>query len=554
MNDEAPQKQNFIHNKRILHGVCVAAIVTLALWLRIDGLNWGLPFRLHPDEWKYVSAGANLHAGEWNPNYFRNPPGFSYLNAAWYPLWLRIAPDVDVPEWFRAAPLTNPSRDPAIALYERPYQLTYGARALAALLGTLTVLIVYAIGRELGSKRLAILAALFSSVSFIGVRESHFAVNDSAGCFWAVLSIYIGTRAMGRNARLEFLLAAFVSGVAVAMKYNMAPAVLAVMAMWFLTIRRHASIKQVVLDIGLCAALSIIAFLIVCPFPLVDPQTFFAEIEKLGSAAARPWPGQDASWSGWQLIKSIVLSEGVIASFLALYGALIWFREKKWAPFLFFVGYFVLVAIHPLFFVRFSLPILPYVSLFAACGALALAKRAPQKTIALGFIALLCIIEPLAKDVRSNWLFHQTDTRVLCLEWLSSEQPAAGYIAGGQFTLPLPYRTNVEPWGTPVDLRHITIDRLASQEFQKLNQLDKAVLGVLVSWFDSFPGYVPDSLAQRRRAAQALVNKRKPLKTFHPLKEPTPLRDANVEDTYHPVTQLWSRKRPGPMIEAYFNP
>ncbi|MBZ0258585.1 glycosyltransferase family 39 protein [bacterium] len=549
----APE-QNLSPTKRILHWACLSAIFLLALWLRTDGLDWGLPFRLHPDEWKYVSAGANVYAGQWNPKYFRNPPGYSYMNAAWYLNWLRFAPPVKIPEWYNAPPLETPSNDPAQALIERTYQLTYGARALAALLGALTVLLVYGLGRELGCKRLALVAALFSAVSFIGVRESHFAVNDAAACFWATLSLYVGMRAVRLQSKYTLYIAALLAGVAVAMKYNMFPAVIALAVMREVAARstgRRQPIEDVFKEFAACLGLSVCGFLLVCPFPILDPQTFFMELRKLSIAAANPWPGQDTSWSGWQLLKAIVLSEGVLASLLALSGAFVWMRERKWTPFLFFAGYFLLAALHPLFFVRFILPVLPWVALFAACGVVMLAEKFPKKTLALCMIACACIIQPLAKDLRSNWLFHQTDTRVLCLEWLTKHWTAHGIIAGGQFTLPLPYRTNQPPWGVPADPRHLTIDQLQTQEFGRLDQLRKPVNCVLLSSFDSFPGSINSSLAQRRRTIQAYVGSNQPVIMFNPFDEVMAMEDADVEDTYHPVTQLWSRLRPGPMIEVY---
>lgn len=552
--NELEQTSSIASKKRILHWACLSAIFLLALWLRIDGLDWGLPFRLHPDEWKYVSAGANVHAGQWNPKYFRNPPGFSYMNAAWYPIWLRMAPPVEIPEWYNAQKMDAPSLNPTQALIERPYQLTYGARALAALLGALTVLLVYGLGRELGCKRLALLAALFFAVSFVGVRESHFAVNDSAACFWATLSLYVGMRAVRMESKYTLYIAAVLAGVAVAMKYNMFPAVIALAVMGEVNARSKGKcqpVPNVFNDVAACLLLAGFGFLLICPFPILDPQTFFAELEKLSAAAAKPWPGQDRSWSGWQLVKAVVLSEGVLTSLFALYGAFVWMRERKWTAFLFFVGYFLLAALHPLFFVRFTLPVLPWIALFAACGAVMFAERLPKKTIALCIIASVCIVQPLAKDLRSNWLFHQTDTRVLCLEWLTKHWTVPGIVAGGQFTLPLPYRTNQPPWGVPADPRHLTIDPLETQEFGRLNQFNKPVNCILLSSFDSFPGFMNSSLIQRRRTVQAFVGSNQPAMTFNPFVDVKGMDDANIEDTYHPVTQLWKRQSPGPMIEVY---
>ena len=56
-------------------------ILLLAFALRLDHIGFGLPQRLHPDEWKQVEIARRMAQGDLNPHFFRYPAGFMYLLA-----------------------------------------------------------------------------------------------------------------------------------------------------------------------------------------------------------------------------------------------------------------------------------------------------------------------------------------------------------------------------------------------------------------------------------------------------------------------------------------
>lgn len=537
-----------------LHVLCLAAILCAAFWLRVDGAFWGLPFRLHPDEWKYVSAGANVHAGQWNPEYFRNPPGFSYLNAAWFPLWLQIAPPVEIPEWYGAAPPAMPSLDPAFALLERPYQLVFGSRVLSASLGTLTVLLVFLFAWVLNMRTAAWPAAILAAVSSVGVRESHFAVNDIAMAVMANLALFIGLIAMKRSAAWLWYAAGVAAGVAVATKYSAYPALLALIGLRIIQYRTStsaASLKRCAVECVMIGVLSCIGFLLVCPFPLTDPQTFFEEMRLLSEAASKPWPGQDRAWSGWQLTQTLAISEGALGLAAAAVGVAVIWRERRRRLLLFPALYVLMICLHPLFFVRFSTPLLPWMALFAARGLSHLSDYTRRPTLALAIAAALLTVQPLANTLRSNWLFHQTDTRVQCLQWLMERGAGGGYIVGGQFTMPLSYRTGAAPWGVQAHPDFIPIDRLASYELPRLARLDRPVSMVLLSSFDAFALSFDESYFERRSALLDLAGPVEPDLFISPYADDPALAPSSAEDAYHPVDRLWERRFPGPIIEGF---
>ena len=195
-----------------LHLLLLLLIVLAGWWLRTDGIRWGLPFRLHPDEMKYVTGAALVHQGQWNPKYFRNPPGYSYLNAAWYPLWMYLRAPVEIPEWIEVNPtLSAPVNDIPSTYRYRPFDLVLGTRYLSALLGTLTIVMIYLIGIQLHSPKAGLIAAAVFAVSQISVRDSHFAVNDTAMTFFLMLTAWLGLRMLFGNARRTLWWAAMVA-------------------------------------------------------------------------------------------------------------------------------------------------------------------------------------------------------------------------------------------------------------------------------------------------------------------------------------------------------
>lgn len=535
----------------------LALLFLAGLALRTDGLDWSLPFRLHPDEWKYVSGAARVHMGEWNPEYFRNPPGFSYLVAGWYPLWLRICPPVEIPEWLSINQARiAPSYHVLESLYKRPFDLVYGARALSALFGAGTILLVYWLARGVCSRWGAVAAAGLLSVSFVSIRESHMGTNDAAAVFFALLALGCAIRLAARM-RWAIYWAAFMAGIAVAVKYNAAPAVLAVMGCYALQRWRAGNLQWAPLfgQLVLLGLIAVLAFLLVCPFPITDPQTFQAEMALLSEAASKHWPGQDTRWSGIQLAESIWLSEGWLASAFALLGLGLLIYRRQWELLLFPLFYSLLVMTHPLYFVRFSLMILPWVAIAAVAGIETVSSyKTSSKRLQVGILVgltTLCMAQPLTQSLRSNWLFQQTDTRIETLQWFRTEAIQPRLIVGDQYVLPLPYRVDHSPWGSILEPRFRSIEGLPSSQLEQLNETQTPVGYITLSSFVTFPGSIPDTYRERRKALMNVARAEEPMQVFQPYTVEWQPHASDVEDTYHPVRRLWQREQPGPAIEVY---
>ncbi len=539
-------------------------IFILACWLRLDAVNWSLPFRFHPDEWKYVSGAARCLEGDWNPRYFRNPPGYTYVNALWYPLWLHIQWPVEVPNWLGIDPVRlRLSTDPVMAFRYRPFDLVLGARLISVLFGAMTTIIVFLIGRDLSNVRVGILAAALTAVSFANVRESHFAVNDPSMTFMLTLALWLGIRACRVNSIRYFWGACAVGGGAVAFKYNAFTAVIALLIIWFIQYFRHGLLSEhfwkMKKELAVGLLLSIACFFIICPFPITDTDTFMKEMDKLSAAAKTGWPGQEKIWSGFLFVESLFRSEGVFAVIFSIAGMAILVIQKKWEWIVFPTIYLVLICVHPLYFMRFSLPVLPWFSLTAAYSidyiSSVVINEKVRKVLPAALL-LLCMAEPLLKDFRLNYLLKQEDNRIRCLKWFL-KQPFDGFITADQYAFPIPYRGVAEPWSTPLHPRAVSIDHVPSNRLEEFEtNVGVKADYVAVSTFAAFPGYIDESYQERRNSLKEFAGEGKRNAFFTVFyreklsakKYPEP---ADVEDTYSPVTNLWGRSRAGPEIEVF---
>ena len=139
----------------------VGLLLLGALALRLWGIRHGLPFVYNADEnAHFVPRAVGMFGHSLNPDYFINPPGFTYvLHAA-----------------FRVAYGSREAMGEALAGDPTgPFAL---ARVITAVLGTLAVGALVWAGTRLLDRRTALVAGLLLAVAFLPVHYAHLALND----------------------------------------------------------------------------------------------------------------------------------------------------------------------------------------------------------------------------------------------------------------------------------------------------------------------------------------------------------------------------------------
>src|SRR6202012_464789 len=146
---------------RDLHRPLLWVLLAVTLALRLWGVKQGLPYSYNSDEaTHFVPRAIAFFSHDYNPQYFLNPPAYSYLLHFVFELWFG-SPDAG-----RRAYVTDPT------------EVFVVARVVAAVLGTVAVWLTYLAGERLFNRTAALLGAAIFGLAFLPVFYSHLALND----------------------------------------------------------------------------------------------------------------------------------------------------------------------------------------------------------------------------------------------------------------------------------------------------------------------------------------------------------------------------------------
>lgn len=392
--------------------VVVASIISaIALLLRIYGLDWGLPspekiHSFHPDEITVIAPTLNMNifAGEMNPHFFNYGSLFLYavyftrLFAEGYG-FLDLTPFLKA---FATGGWVGVSESlPAIAGFAKLHLL---ARWLSVLCGVATVLLVFLWALKLAGSQGAIIASLLLATFPMHVQHSHFATVDVPLALLATLSLYL---AVSSESKWKFLCAAFVAGLAVAVKYSVAPALWLTLVV--LQVPRAPRLTTIAWVIGITAAMGA-GFLFGCPYSVLSPREFWRDFYWETFVHSRMGHGYIFVGTGnghwFHLTVNLPAAIGVPAMLLSLIGVLPIgspfapggttrddFRNKTLlATTVFSLAYFIPLGFAQVRFARYLMPLLPILALWASLAWWREKYRKLWRLIAIAtvFYTLLC--------------------------------------------------------------------------------------------------------------------------------------------------------------------
>ena len=172
---------------RVAERFALPLILLVALGLRLWGIHHGLPYVYNPDEnAHFVPRAIGMFGHSLDPQYFVNPPAFTYLLHLAF--WVRWGSRSAVGDAFAADPGT------AFTI----------ARVLTALLGAASVGLLAWAGARLVDRRVGLVAAALLAVAFLPVHYAHQAVNDVPALAPLCLSL-VGIAGVYRDGRIPRL-------------------------------------------------------------------------------------------------------------------------------------------------------------------------------------------------------------------------------------------------------------------------------------------------------------------------------------------------------------
>ncbi len=347
------------HGARRWAWVALALILLVALGLRLWGIKQGLPYAYNSDEnAHFVPRAIGMFVLGPNPEYFANPPAFTYLLHAIFAVWFGGRAGV--------------SHEFAL----HPGAVFVVARATTALLGTLAVWLLYLAGARLLGRAVALLACALMAVAFLPVFYAHLALNDVPTLAPLTLCLLGSARVLSRGGKLDYALAGIGLGLGCATKYTAGIVVVPLLAAaaWQFRAATPKARRRTVGGLALAGALALASFVIANPYSVLDFQAFHGGITHQSQVSQEGQGKLGASHEGGILyyLWSFTWGLGWVPSLAALGGVVtVWRRSRRvgWmlvpAPLLFLA----FMGLQGRYFGRWLLPIFPVVCLLAALFA-----------------------------------------------------------------------------------------------------------------------------------------------------------------------------------------
>jgi Dolichyl-phosphate-mannose-protein mannosyltransferase len=463
------------------------------------------------------------------------------------------------------------------ALWLAPFQLVglvhdqasayLGVRILSAIIGTLTVLLVFDFARRAYGPLAGLFAATALVFAFLSVRDSHFATPDIALALACTLALYVAYRTIAATGGWPLVLNGIALGVAAAVKYNGALVLVGMTAAQIVRARAQSTpLIEVMGRITLIAVIGLATMLVSSPFLVLDPSMTAHGlgyiVQHLGTATAPSIGWVELGRALW-----FGIDPALVLVALAGLGYAAWRRTPAdWILLAFILIYFAVIGTGRSVFFRYADPLIPPLLILGG-RALAdlVARTSPGRVRRLAFsAALILVIAPaLIHDLRYDQLIQQTDTRTLAYDWLAQHVPRDGTVAVPYFAGPAHDQAMIDsgahshgatdPYVASfldgrLETQYRTVE-LTTQDLQSpsLDQLRRRGIDYVVI-ADDMPGMGcrPDSALEH--ALQALAP---PLVRFSPTVGcPNSIFDP-IDSYYVPLAGYGGWLRPGPPIRIY---
>jgi len=424
----------------------LAAVLVGAAVLRFWGLGQGIPFAVGVDEPEIIDRVVRMmRTGDLNPHFYDYPTLYIYVQLA--VALVNFVVGASMGAWRSLSAVT------AADFY-------LWGRATTAIIGALTVYLVYQIGLRWGTRH-ALLAAALLAVMPNHVRESHFVLTDVPATFLVTLAFLLSLVALEKGTPRGFAAAGAAAGLAAATKYYAGVVVLLPLAAAYLARSRDSSRVRCALTAAGAAAA---AFLVAAPFTVLDLPGF---LNGYAGVIGANLPASDA-WTGTVLsAKHLRIGLGWPGLLLALGGFGLGVVRTVTGPgrarfglaVLLLAVYLPLVVNRSMIWARYLLPVVPIICLLAAIAivsGVSLLRRfsIPRwaRTALIAALTVSALLPPALNAIGWVRMHGRVSTQALTYDWIMANIPAGARIAVETRGLLLPEsRFKVEHFGRLID-------------------------------------------------------------------------------------------------------
>jgi hypothetical protein len=442
-----------------------------------------------------------------------------------------------------------------------------GVRVLDAVLGSLTVVLIFEFGRRAYGWLAGVVAAAALAVAFLHVRDSHFGTLDIPLTLAITAGLYIAYRTVAARGFRPLLINGIALGIAASLKYNGALLFAGIGAAQVLRARlQETGPFQVAGRLAVIAGIGLATLVVTSPFLLLDPGMTAHGIgyivQHLGTATAPS--------IGWiELSKALWYGLGPLFVVMAIVGIAWALRRREladWIVLSFLLVHFVLIGTGRSVFFRYADPMIPALLLLggrAVTDVAALIAHSGLRKAALGAALILVLAPVLIHGVEYDMLIQQTDTRTQAFDWLAQHVPigaraAVPYMAGPAHDQAMIDSGEHSHGATDSYVASFLDSRLETQysileltrNDLQLTSLDRfrqqGIHYIVIGYETPGTGCRPDSPLER-----LLLSQGPPVATFSPTTGcPSSVFDP-IDTYYVPLAGYGGWLRPGPYIRIY---
>lgn len=419
-------------------------ILALALAVRSYGIGFGLPYvgYTHPDEYA-VAEGAlkMLREGDLDPRHYPGPWLHEYIQY----LIGQAALAYKTVQGHQVSPsdiLISGGDSRWGGITNLPEYYLWG-RFVVALLGTVTVWLVYLLGKEAFSPEIGLISAAFLMCAPIHIAESRSITTAVPGTLFIVLACYFGFLAYKHEQWRYYFLAGLAAGLAIYTKRN---GRIALVPLGMLVLLKAQKTK----NLGKVFAALLLTCIIAAPFLLSQgvvslPSLMnyvFSGIWQDSYVFGGSHPGFEGTNTWWWVV-TVFLRDNWKLVFLSALGGIVWslFKYGKKGLFLLAppLSYYLVFSFFTVRFERWLIPLEPFLALFAGVFLWELTKvlcaRAHLQQIRTAIMALLVGLivfvakEPMLQILRYYDLLRREPPRTAAAKWIETHIPQGTGIA-----------------------------------------------------------------------------------------------------------------------------
>jgi hypothetical protein len=285
------------------------------------------------------------------------------------------------------------------------------------------------------------IAAFFLALTFLHVRDSHYATTDVPMTFFVTCAMLAIVRLHQDRRATHAWAAALFAGLATGTKYNAALLAIpmTVVELLYVWPRRNAW-RTVARStyLPLMAVVMIGTFLATSPYLLIDHDKALQDFRALQASMSVGMTPPELLGAGWiyHFRFSLVHGMGWPLLVASIAGIPLMARRNPVAALLlvsFPVAYYIVAGASANVFVRYMIPVLPFLCLFAAtfvdAAAAAIARAVNVRKPIVAGAAAAAILAPSAWSVvQFDRIVGEKDSRVVAADWVQENVPRGASI------------------------------------------------------------------------------------------------------------------------------